>query len=441
MRIQTVKIKNFRNFTSNEDGTPLEIDLNGKSTVFYGNNGSGKSTVLSAICYAMWPFLYRLNNMQGTGYRTLDKEQLHIGSRVGNSTQYGMRILLSFENEGISFELTKEMEKSSGGRVNAVNATYQSKQVSELVRFFNERYLVGEDSLEEYENCQQNMPVFLNYGTNRLVLDVPLRIRKKHSFSKRAALERALENRLDFRTFFEWFRNQEDFENEQKNVLQNLGYRDPALECVRKAALLMLQDADEIKVRRNPLRMVVLRNGLEYRVDQLSDGEKCTLALLGDIARRVAMANPCRDNPLEGNGVVLIDELDLHMHPAWQRKILSVLQELFPNIQFLITTHSPQILGEVDRNYNLFMLSKDTAGRSTLERRYLYGKDSDSILRADMSVSVRTSEAEKMFERFYDAMDTDDYASAEAILKEMDLRLGDDPEIAKCRTQLDFSRM
>ena len=325
--------------------------------------------------------------------------------------------------------------------MNAVNATYQSKQVSELVQFFNERYLVGEDSLEEYENCQQNMPVFLNYGTNRLVLDVPLRIRKKHSFSKRAALERALENRLDFRTFFEWFRNQEDFENEQKNVLQNLDYRDPALECVRKAALLMLQDADEIKVRRNPLRMVVLRNGLEYRVDQLSDGEKCTLALLGDIARRVAMANPCRDNPLEGNGVVLIDELDLHMHPAWQRKILSVLQELFPNIQFLITTHSPQILGEVDRNYNLFMLSKDTAGRSTLERRYLYGKDSDSILRADMSVSVRTSEAEKMFERFYDAMDTDDYASAEAILKEMDLRLGDDPEIAKCRTQLDFSRM
>ena len=54
---------------------------------------------------------------------------------------------------------------------------------------------------------------------------------------------------------------------------------------------------------------------------------------------------------------------------------------------------------------------------------------------------MRTSEAEKMFERFYDAMDTDDYASAEAILKEMDLRLGDDPEIAKCRTQLDFSRM
>ena len=61
---------------------------------------------------------------------------------------------------------------------------------------------------------------------------------------------------------------------------------------------------------------------------------------------------------MEGEGIVLIDELDLHMRPAWQRKILSVLRKLFPNIQFLITTHSPQILGEVDRSYNLFMLEK-----------------------------------------------------------------------------------
>ena len=442
MRIQTVKIKNFKNFTSNADGTPLEINLNGKSTVFYGNNGSGKSTVLSAICYAAWPFIYRLNNTQGTGYRTLDKEQLHIGPRVENSTQYGVGLLLHFEEEDKTYEISKEMEKSSGGRVNAVNATHQSKQLSELVRFFSEHYLANEvDDSEAQEKCQQNMPVFLNYGTNRLVLDVPLRIRKKHSFSKRTALERALENRLDFRTFFEWFRNQEDFENEQKNILKDFEYLDPALECVRKAALLMLDDADEIKVRRNPLRMVILRGGLEYRVDQLSDGEKCTLALLGDIARRVAMANPCRENPLEGNGIVLIDEIDLHMHPAWQRKILSVLKELFPNIQFLITTHSPQILGEVDRSYNLFMLSKDEYGKSILEPRYLYGKDSDSILRADMDVPVRTIKANEMFEHFYNALDRDDYTTAENVLKEMDTYLGDDPEIAKCRTQLEFSCM
>lgn len=440
MKLQTISIKNFRNFSSNSDGSPIKIELDGKSTILYGINGAGKSSILSAVCYAAWPFINRLNNAQGIGYRTLDGEQLHIGHRFGNSRQFGVEILLQFEDENCTFTISKEVEKFANGRVSSINQSQQTKQVTELVHFFNEHYLENDDS-ESYNICQQNMPVFLNYGTNRLVIDVPLRIRKKHSFSRRSAMEQALENRLDFRTFFEWFRNQEDFENEQKLELKDLEYRDPALECVRKAALLLLENADEIRVRRNPLRMVVIRDGLEYRVDQLSDGEKCTLALLGDIARRVAMANPCRKNPMEGSGIVLIDEIDLHMHPAWQRRILSVLRELFPNIQFLITTHSPQILGEIDRSYNLFLLRKDENGVSTIEKRYLYGMDSSSILRADMNVPERSVKAEEMFAEFYNAIDREDYNYAEKILEKMDKELSDDPKIVECRTMLEFSRM
>ena len=117
------------------------------------------------------------------------------------------------------------MEQTASGRVNAVNASQQSKQAVDLAQFFNEHYLADDDTVAGDDCPKQNMPVFLNYGTNRLVLDVPLRIRKKHSFSKRTALERALENRLDFRTFFEWFRNQEDFENEQKSIKRDWDYR------------------------------------------------------------------------------------------------------------------------------------------------------------------------------------------------------------------------
>ena len=87
------------------------------------------------------------------------------------------------------------------------------------------------------------------------------------------------------------------------------------------------------------------------------------------------------------------------------------------------------------------MLEKNATGESELHDRYLYGKDSDSILRADMNVTVRTSEAEELFERFYHALDQDDYTVAETVLDEMNSKLGDDPEIVKCRTQLDFSRM
>lgn len=102
--------------------------------------------------------------------------------------------------------------------------------------------------------------------------------------------------------------------------------------------------------------MVVNKGSLTISVDLLSDREKCTLALIGDLARRIALANPNRDNPLDGEGIVLIDEIELHMHPSWQRRVLGFLKRVFPNIQFIVTTHSPQILGEVDDNFNVYNL-------------------------------------------------------------------------------------
>lgn len=86
------------------------------------------------------------------------------------------------------------------------------------------------------------------------------------------------------------------------------------------------------------------------------DLEGKSTILFGDLARRMALANPSMPNPLEGEGVVLIDEIDLHMHPSWQRKVMGVLKKTFPNIQFIVTTHSPQVLGELNEDYNIFVL-------------------------------------------------------------------------------------
>ena len=85
------------------------------------------------------------------------------------------------------------------------------------------------------------------------------------------------------------------------------------------------------------------------------DLEGKSTILFGDLARRMALANPSMPNPLEGEGVVLIDEIDLHMHPSWQRKVMVVLKKTFPNIQFIVTTHSPQVLGELNEDYNIFV--------------------------------------------------------------------------------------
>lgn len=71
--------------------------------------------------------------------------------------------------------------------------------------------------------------------------------------------------------------------------------------------------------------------------------------MVADIAARMAEANPGKENPLSTSGIILIDEVDLHLHPQWQRTILKSLHSIFPNVQFIVTTHSPSvILGALD---------------------------------------------------------------------------------------------
>jgi predicted ATP-binding protein involved in virulence len=98
-------------------------------------------------------------------------------------------------------------------------------------------------------------------------------------------------------------------------------------------------------------RLLIDSDGSTLEVPQLSGGERGVLAMVLDLARRLSQANPVLGDPLrEGEAVVLIDELDLHLHPSWQRQIVHKLTEVFPRCQFIATTHSPQIIGEVEHD-------------------------------------------------------------------------------------------
>lgn len=334
MRLTNLNLNNFKGFES------CDLNIDGRSTIIFGVNGTGKTSILEAVNYLCWNWLYRLNPAQGAAFKSLKASLVRTGVSK-------LEISGEFEFDGEKFLLKKEYTKARPGKGAVVSA--HKKLYDAFVEHF----------ISAYGNEDKNIPIFVNYGTNRSVLDIPLRIRKKHQFSKWTALERANENELDYKTFFEWFRNQEDYEAEIIREKQDLSYTDIPLKCVRTAVQTMLPEFGELQVKRNPLRLAVKKNGTEYSVDQLSDGEKCTLALIGDLSRRLALANQNSENPLEGSGIVLIDEIELHMHPSWQRKVLPILCKTFPNIQFIVTTHSPQVLGEVSDQFNLFMLSED----------------------------------------------------------------------------------
>ena len=116
----------------------------------------------------------------------------------------------------------------------------------------------------------------------------------------------------------------------------------------------MVDNFQRPRIETRPLRFVVdqlMPDGSkrELRIEQLSDGYKIAIAMVADIAARMAEANPDKENPLTTSGIILIDEVDLHLHPQWQRTILKSLHSIFPNVQFIVTTHSPSvILGALD---------------------------------------------------------------------------------------------
>ncbi|HHQ4394817.1 TPA: AAA family ATPase, partial [Vibrio cholerae] len=113
---------------------------------------------------------------------------------------------------------------------------------------------------------------------------------------------------------------------------------------IQESIKTFVSDIDQVKISRTPhLDMTVIKNGSEISIFNLSQGEKTLIALVSDIARRLVILNPSLENPLNGYGIVLIDEIDLHLHPKWQQTIVQKLENTFPNIQFILSTHSPLV--------------------------------------------------------------------------------------------------
>ena len=125
------------------------------------------------------------------------------------------------------------------------------------------------------------MPSFVNYGVNRLVENIPLEVPKQKEFEKLNAFDRAIESRIDFRSLFEWFRLQEDLENQEKvRSHQGMDYENRELKAVRTAMTAMLDGFHHIRIERQYLTMMVEKDGISLNINQLSDGEKCTIALI-----------------------------------------------------------------------------------------------------------------------------------------------------------------
>lgn len=401
MKIKSVTLQNFKGIEN------LTMKLDEKTTILFGINGVGKSTVLRAVDLLYANIIARL-----LGKKTAtDLEYDDISYGKSKAT---ISAMFSFQ-DGSEQEYEQWIDRTAGKR-------RRLNELKLLVDKFETSYLAKgyDDGKGNWIECpdDKNMPIFVNYGVNRVVLEVQVRA-SNEQFSKLDAFDKAVENTIDFRTLFKWFRNQEDIENQEK-VRNDADYRDSSLEAVKKAMLAMLDGFEDIHIERKPLSMQVKKDGKYLKINQLSDGEKCTIALFGDLARRMALANPSRENPLEGTGVVLIDELDLHMHTSWQRKVLRVLRKTFPNIQFIITTHSPQILGECDEDINLLYIYREKEKICVKQYISFLGWDANVILEEIMHTSSVNQEIKKLMDEMYLHIERKEFDKAEEVADILD---------------------
>ena len=369
MKLKSVKIENYRAIEK------LDLPLDPSLTVFHGANGCGKTSVLNAIAVGS-------GDMMG-GF--LDESTLDFCEEDWREGAGPPRICVSsIDRDG---EFTWERRGDEW-------ADEQSKKQKQVLLAFRRKNMD-----EHYRTSQNEMPIVAFYDTDRTASsmpEVPGDPRHIRKFSRLAALEGALSAHANFEAIFTWFYAKEDEELRAQKARRDFDYHLKDLSAVRRAISSMLPEVSDPRFELNPTRFVVSvkSNGRveNLALNQLSGGYRIVLALAADIARRMAQGNPHLDNPLESKAVVLIDEIELHLHPAWQQRVLDDLRRTFPNTQFIVSTHSPQVLTTVEPQ-RIVELYRDadcilagTASGAT------YGAEAGDVLSVVMGVDERPPE-------------------------------------------------
>ena len=384
MKIQSIEIKGYRSFDR------LKIDgLHPYLNLLIGVNGAGKSSVLDAISTMLTAFTSRLTTANSKG-KNIQQNDIKRGV-----SKCSVTLTLDNDVDWTKIALRK-LNKDSGS------------DYSKLLEF-TQPYRIALD-----EQKPISVPVIVHYGVKRSVTDIPLRFPKSDCLSPAEAYKDWIDSKASYRDIFPWLRGEEDYENQRR--IEDSTFRLPSLEALREAMAILLPGYSDMKVRRKPhLEVIVSKGDVELPLSQLSDGEKCYIALICDIVRRLSIANP-EGAILNGDGIVLIDEVDLHLHPSWEQTIMEKLHKVFPNIQFIVSAHSPLVASHFDGK--VFALAKGEV--QPLPR--LFGMDYSTILHDWMATSPVHKEINSLSELYlsylHNGMEPQALAVKEKLLNE-----------------------
>ncbi|WP_428098162.1 AAA family ATPase [Candidatus Rariloculus sp.] len=422
MKLKTVEIENYRAIDK------MRLPLHPSLIVFHGDNAHGKTSVLSAIAVGLGAIPSLLPEVSGIGFRKTDPRQrtrpMRIALEATDGTAWGRRW-------------------SGGGN----EKSYARKAMP--IRQLREK--IYEIIEADRDGRPIDLPIVAFYDTDRAVFDrLPRSRRSKTEFPRYFALQDALSRQTNFGDFLKWFYAKENEELREQREWRDFDERLLELESVRKAIESMVPGVSEPRVKLKPLRFAVTVRDhrgkkKELALDQLSGGFRIMLALAADLARRMAQGNPHLDDPLTSEAIVLIDEVELHLHPSWQQRILTDLTRTFPNTQFIVSTHSPQVLSDIHPEQIVELIVEKGRIVARNAAAPTYGAEAGDVLVTVMGVDERPprNEFAKALKRYMGLINDGkgETKAARTLRKDLDQMSPNDPGLERADMELRRRKM
>lgn len=418
--IELIELTNYRCFKK------LKLPLKKKVNLLIGDNSSGKTTIIRALRHVLSSFFtgYSDENTRFSGLSKADFTVQETKLSIVNEA----RIKIRFEMLG---GLSYLMLNSAKGRTLQIP----------LVSIFIYGKELKETLFDEMNNQQKALPLFASFSTEDI-----------HSIRKLSMTSFKQYTHKPSFGYYECLQGDGFFQYWIKRllILKEGGKGELELACVRQSIQKALSSdgcniINDMEIRPNQGRVYYyFIDGREVMAENLSDGYKRLVNIVTDLAFRCALLNQGiygESACLKTNGTVLIDEIDLHLHPNLQAIVLHGLQNAFPNLQFIVTTHAPMVMTGIktDKENIIYKLNYTKENEYEVHAVELYGMDASTIINVALDTIPRTKEVDEDLNLLFQTIDDDKYTEANILLDKMKVRFGDSlPELIKAESMLNF---
>lgn len=420
MEFQKVKISNFKKIEE------MELNFMPGMNLLIGDNGVGKTSILEALTIVLSIFF---NGITGVAKKGISASQVRIDTHVvgdaSRSIRYCTPVIITSNYKIVDADFSGEVSRRD--QTNGSKTRYIGKEITEYA-----------SSL--VNNPQKQLPLLCYYSTQRLL---PPKREDLSTGSKNKLNDRrcgyigCLDENLDIKALKSWCLKMEmtAFQKEEKIKEYE------AFKRMVSRTMVKMSDLDTepgIAYSREFEDMVYMIEGVSIPINYLSAGYQSLLWMVMDMAFRLALLNPELEDFSEATGIVMIDEIDMHLHPKWQWKVVGALKETFPGIQFIIATHSPIIISSC-KDANLIAI--DSRQNVTyLEDAYAYSIY--DVLEFRQGSDGIPQNLKTLYSLFDEALNNEDYEQAQRVLDNMETEYGENnSEVKRAKFELGMDEL